>query len=298
MATGSAGPGSSPGPDPGPDHEVWERLRQGDQLALGELFDRYANDVHAFAFRRTASWNTAEDVVQTTFLSTWRRFQRNPPGPLTGTIAVTNGKHESLPPIAGSTPTFTVGNTQPPLPLLKDIDLGRVSPAEQTEGLSDCAVTGQPEVLWSRKVKGPDPADKSVVLLLKGPAGPDARFSKGVAVCVTTNLTAPVWDATWAKSPTRAQGVIMLAGNPFAAAKNDKYASVQNWGFYRVRPEIARVQSRMVWKGGSGPWTTGVVAGGFAYVDSRANEVMILTVDYKLQVRAFDKQGRPVPVKN
>jgi RNA polymerase sigma-70 factor (ECF subfamily) len=79
MATGSAG--SSP------DHELWERLRQGDRLALGELFDRYADDVHAFAFRRTASWNTAEDVVQTTFLNTWRRFQRNPPGPLTGPSA-------------------------------------------------------------------------------------------------------------------------------------------------------------------------------------------------------------------
>jgi RNA polymerase sigma-70 factor (ECF subfamily) len=81
MATGSANAGRSP------DSELWERLRQGDRLALGELFDRYADDVHAFAFRRTASWNTAEDVVQTTFLNTWRRFQRNPPGPLTAPSA-------------------------------------------------------------------------------------------------------------------------------------------------------------------------------------------------------------------
>jgi RNA polymerase sigma-70 factor, ECF subfamily len=81
MAAGSAGPEDSS------DHELWERMRQGDQLALGELFDRYADQVHAFAFRRTASWSAAEDVVQTTFLSTWRRFQRNPPGPLTGPTA-------------------------------------------------------------------------------------------------------------------------------------------------------------------------------------------------------------------
>ncbi|TWD84455.1 RNA polymerase ECF family sigma subunit [Kribbella amoyensis] len=66
-----------------PDDEVWERLREGDQSALGELFDRYADDVYAFAFRRTASWAAAEDVVQATFLSTWRRFHRDPPGPLT-----------------------------------------------------------------------------------------------------------------------------------------------------------------------------------------------------------------------
>ncbi|MDX3006806.1 RNA polymerase sigma factor [Kribbella solani] len=75
MATGSA------------DQELWERLRVGDHFALGELFDRYADDVRAFAFRRTASWSTADDVVQATFLSTWRRFQGNPPGPLTGATA-------------------------------------------------------------------------------------------------------------------------------------------------------------------------------------------------------------------
>jgi RNA polymerase sigma-70 factor (ECF subfamily) len=65
-----------------PDREVWERLREGDHLALGELFDRHANAVHAFAFRRTASWTAAEDVVQATFVNVWRRFERNPPGPL------------------------------------------------------------------------------------------------------------------------------------------------------------------------------------------------------------------------
>ncbi|GAA1132851.1 sigma-70 family RNA polymerase sigma factor [Kribbella jejuensis] len=82
---GSAGRGSDP--IDGSDQELWERLRTGDQFALGELFDRYADDVRAFAFRRTASWSTADDVVQATFLSTWRRFERNPPGPLTAPSA-------------------------------------------------------------------------------------------------------------------------------------------------------------------------------------------------------------------
>jgi RNA polymerase sigma-70 factor (ECF subfamily) len=72
---------------PGSDVELWDRLRDGDREALGELFDQYADDVHAFAFRRTASWAAAEDVVQATFLSTWRRFERNPPGPLTAPSA-------------------------------------------------------------------------------------------------------------------------------------------------------------------------------------------------------------------
>ncbi len=72
---------------PASDHELWSRLRDGDQEALGELFDRHADAVHAFAFRRTASWATAEDIVQATFLNTWRRFQRTPPGPLTSSSA-------------------------------------------------------------------------------------------------------------------------------------------------------------------------------------------------------------------
>lgn len=91
MATGSAGAGSPigsrPGPEPGSDPDLWERLRVGDQFALGELFDRHADAVHAFAFRRTASWSAAEDVVQATFLSTWRRFQRHPPDRLLGPSA-------------------------------------------------------------------------------------------------------------------------------------------------------------------------------------------------------------------
>ncbi|MGW6281812.1 RNA polymerase sigma factor [Kribbella sp. NPDC055071] len=69
------------------DQELWARLQQGDHRALGELFDRHADAVHAFAFRRTASWSAAEEVVQTTFVSLWRRFQRNPPGPLTTSSA-------------------------------------------------------------------------------------------------------------------------------------------------------------------------------------------------------------------
>lgn len=82
MASGLAyAPGSGAAGEP--DAAVWDRLRAGERDALGVLFDRYADDVHAFAFRRTASWAAAEDVVQATFFTTWRRLQRSDPGPLT-----------------------------------------------------------------------------------------------------------------------------------------------------------------------------------------------------------------------
>ncbi len=69
------------------DAQLWDRIRRGDDDALGALFDRHADAVHAFAFRRTASWTAAEDVVQTTFLTTWRRLRARDPGPLQGTSA-------------------------------------------------------------------------------------------------------------------------------------------------------------------------------------------------------------------
>lgn len=52
---------------------VWARLRAADPTALAALFDRHSRAVYNFAFRRTASWSSAEDVTQAAFLTLWRR---------------------------------------------------------------------------------------------------------------------------------------------------------------------------------------------------------------------------------
>jgi Sigma-70 region 2 len=59
--------------DGGSDRALWRRLREADQQAFAALFHRYSDAVYNFAFRRTASWSAAEDVVQATFTSLWRR---------------------------------------------------------------------------------------------------------------------------------------------------------------------------------------------------------------------------------
>lgn len=64
------------------DAQLWARLRDRDREALGELFDRHGNAVYNFAFRRTASWSLAEEVVQATFLTTWRGARDRRLGPL------------------------------------------------------------------------------------------------------------------------------------------------------------------------------------------------------------------------
>ncbi|MGW3097889.1 RNA polymerase sigma factor [Streptomyces sp. NPDC001102] len=49
------------------------RVRNGDPEAFAELFDACARAVYNHAFRLTADWSLAEDVMSTTFMEAWRR---------------------------------------------------------------------------------------------------------------------------------------------------------------------------------------------------------------------------------
>ncbi|MGY3682669.1 DNA-directed RNA polymerase specialized sigma24 family protein [Streptomyces sp. TE33382] len=52
------------------------RIRDGDDDAFAELFDRYARSVYNHAFRLTGGWSTAEDIASLTFLEAWRLSAR------------------------------------------------------------------------------------------------------------------------------------------------------------------------------------------------------------------------------
>ncbi|PJN26929.1 RNA polymerase subunit sigma [Kitasatospora sp. CB02891] len=52
------------------------RVRAGDPSVFGELFDRYARAVYNHAFRLTADWSVAEDVMSATFMEAWRLRSR------------------------------------------------------------------------------------------------------------------------------------------------------------------------------------------------------------------------------
>ena len=58
------------------DVELVDALRSGSGSALGELFDRHADRIYTYCFRRTASWATAEDATSTVFLEAWRSRDR------------------------------------------------------------------------------------------------------------------------------------------------------------------------------------------------------------------------------
>ncbi|KAB2346370.1 RNA polymerase sigma factor [Actinomadura rudentiformis] len=59
--------------EPPTDTELWDRARDGDDHAFGELFDRHSRTVYNYCFRRTADWTAAEDLTSVVFLETWRR---------------------------------------------------------------------------------------------------------------------------------------------------------------------------------------------------------------------------------
>lgn len=57
------------------DAEVVARLVAGDEAALGELYDRYADAIFRVAFRLLGDRGQAEDVLQETILALWNRAE-------------------------------------------------------------------------------------------------------------------------------------------------------------------------------------------------------------------------------
>lgn len=58
------------------DAQLAQRIRAGDQAALGELYDRYASTAIGVALRVTGDREEAEDVVHDAFVAVWRKIGR------------------------------------------------------------------------------------------------------------------------------------------------------------------------------------------------------------------------------
>lgn len=61
------------------DSSLWSRARAGDAEAFGLLFERHAKAIYNFCFRRTGSWDAAEDLLSIVFLEAWRRRDQELP---------------------------------------------------------------------------------------------------------------------------------------------------------------------------------------------------------------------------
>jgi RNA polymerase sigma factor (sigma-70 family) len=61
------------------DGALWCRARLGDADAFGLLFERHANAIYNYCFRRIGDWTTAEDLLSVVFLEAWRRRDKELP---------------------------------------------------------------------------------------------------------------------------------------------------------------------------------------------------------------------------
>jgi RNA polymerase sigma factor (sigma-70 family) len=91
---------SRPGPgrahDPA-DGVLVQRIVDGDQLALGELYDRWSRQAYSLARRICGDDGIAEDVVQEVFLAFWRAPERfDPERGSFGTWLLTLVHHKSV----------------------------------------------------------------------------------------------------------------------------------------------------------------------------------------------------------
>jgi RNA polymerase sigma-70 factor (ECF subfamily) len=55
------------------DGDLWRRAVEGEPDAFGVLFERHAQAVYNYLFRRTADWALAEDLTSVVFVEAWRR---------------------------------------------------------------------------------------------------------------------------------------------------------------------------------------------------------------------------------
>jgi RNA polymerase sigma-70 factor, ECF subfamily len=60
---------------------LWRRVRRGDAAAFGLLFERHADAIYNYCFRRTGDWTAAEDLLSLVFLEAWRHRSQQLDGP-------------------------------------------------------------------------------------------------------------------------------------------------------------------------------------------------------------------------
>ncbi len=61
------------------DGVLWRRARLDDADAFGLLFERHADAIYNFCFRRIGDWSTAEELLSVVFLEAWRRRDKELP---------------------------------------------------------------------------------------------------------------------------------------------------------------------------------------------------------------------------
>ncbi|GAA1717333.1 hypothetical protein GCM10009745_77570 [Kribbella yunnanensis] len=226
-----------------------------------------------------------------------------------GTITVVQHPRTEQDPAASPSPSQKVESSKLPtsvkppqsaiiLPFPDDVDLGPVSAADAAEAAKSCHVPGGGpgalNVLWSRRLKGAAPGSSFIHLVVQGAERSTGPYSQVLAVCQQGIGVYMIQDSYWTKAATSKRAVEAFVGSSWSTQPTRMY--FQHWTMYWARKDVARIESRYVWPGGSSAWIKGVVDGHFAYTDSRGIPVGKKPFNPTEQIRAYDAQGRPVPI--
>jgi hypothetical protein len=204
------------------------------------------------------------------------------------------------------------------------VDLGPVPQADVAKIVADCQFPGEPgpaELVWSRHVRGITKDSTALVALAldtkkataqppvtrggrkPGTGGAPSTAKLGYRFCQTRTppsgklgaigAVGRVDDKAWRTQPTAQRNLVALATTD-GDFTND-LTTLQSWRLYRASPEVAKVEARYVLNGKTGPWTSGVVDDGFAYIEVQANGKFTVGQKLKTEVRAFDATGTALP---
>ncbi|MET9273050.1 hypothetical protein [Kribbella sp. NPDC003557] len=205
------------------------------------------------------------------------------------------------------------------------VDLGAVPQRDVAKLITECQFPdegGPAELVWSRHVRGISKDSTTMVAVARntkpttenpakikagrkpGTGGAPSWAKLGYRYCMTRMPPAAklgpvasvgrVGDEAWRTEPTPRRGLVALGGsnNDFTQDLH----TLQAWAVYRALPSVATVEARYVLDGQPGPWTKGVVEGGFAYTEVQARGKFTVGEKLTTEVRAFDAQGKQIPV--
>ncbi|WP_432874619.1 hypothetical protein ACQPYH_22505 [Kribbella sp. CA-245084] len=143
-------------------------------------------------------------------------------------------------------------------------------------------------IVWARRVPAANPGTTDILMIVEGSG------TSGISSCLSPGGSGG-WQrdkSGWIEPPAQKKGLTGLSGGTSSVSTPKPMSRI--WMLYRVRPEIARIESRLVWKGVTSPWQPGYVDHGYAYADNRL-AVVVPASTVRQEVRAYDAQGRLLP---
>ncbi|TCC32726.1 hypothetical protein [Kribbella speibonae] len=203
------------------------------------------------------------------------------------------------------------------------VDLGAVPQSDLAKIIAECQFPGEggpAELLWSRHVRGITKDSTTLVAVARntkmataqpsgkpsgrkpGKGGAPSTAKLGYRTCMArtppsgklgaVGAVARLEDRAWQTQPTAEHALVTLGTSDGDFTNN--LTTLQAWRIYRAHPDVAKIEARYVLNGRPGPWTSGVVDGGFAYIEVQANGKFKVGQRLPTEVRAFDAQGRQV----